>query len=184
MARLLSWRPIVTFMLGSISLGPVRNCHSRSPWCQRNRAACHLCPDFALLLCGFSRHIFDECARTTFFATPRAGRNTHRGSTRLVFRARTIAFAKILAPRTISSSEGLRTQDFEIKTKSPLRIRSKFLGEGGLNLWAFGAGTAWLHRTHIRKIPENFFCSWSTLTTAAPLTIAAVRYLGAIAGPS
>ncbi len=42
----------------------------------------------------------------------------------------------------------------------------------------------WLPRTHFRKIPENFFCSWSTLKTAAPLAIAAVRYLGAIAGPS
>src|SRR6266498_25926 len=38
-------------------------------------------------------------------------------------------------------------------------------------------------RANFRKIPKPFW-SWSTLKTAAPLAIAAVRYLGAIAGPS
>src|SRR6266567_646857 len=51
--------------------------------------------------------------------------------------------------------------------------------------WGWGRSKVWDQpRTHFRKIPENFFCSWSTLKTAAPLAIAAVRYLGAIAGPS
>jgi hypothetical protein len=73
----------------------------------------------------------------------------------------------------------------EVKRTWPTTdICSAIRREGVSKLWRFLGGTARLPRTHFREIPKTFFCSWSTLATAAPLTIAAVRYLAAIAGPS
>jgi hypothetical protein len=57
MARLLSWRPIERVHAGIDLFGPVRNCRSRVPWCQRRRAARRLRPTPPCYFAAWRSHL-------------------------------------------------------------------------------------------------------------------------------